>query len=466
MFDLRGRRVTVMGLGRFGGGVGVTRWLVQRGARVLVTDAKPAGQLVEPLEDLRDLLSGGNVTLRLGGHDEADFTGADLVVANPAVPRPWSDPWLEAARRAGVPVTSEIVLCVQRLHELGWQRRCVGITGSVGKSTTSAMIAEGLRRAGLRARLGGNLGGSLLGELEHAAPDAPDWVVLELSSAMLHWISRHLAWSPRVAVVTNLRENHLDWHGTFEHYAQSKRHLVRHQREDDTAVLGPGLESWAGRQRVICTGGRRLGQRLRVAGAHNQVNALQALEACRSVLAEADPLATRDAVDAAVLGALREFAGLPHRLQWVGCFDGVHCYNDSKSTTPAAAVEAVAALREGADPPPRVHLIAGGYDKHIDLTPLADLAPALASLRCIGSTGPALAALARQRHPGTPVHECGTLEAAVDQAWSEGALREGDLLLLSPGCASWDQFPNYEARGNLFIQLVRRRRATSPELPR
>jgi UDP-N-acetylmuramoylalanine--D-glutamate ligase len=462
MLDLRGRRVTVMGLGRFGGGVGVTRWLVGRGARVLVTDAKPADQLAEPLADLGDLLSDTRISLRLGGHVESDFAGAELVVANPAVPTPWNNPWLDAARRAGVTVTAEIVLCIQRLHELGWQRRTVGITGSVGKSTTSAMIAEGLRGAGLRVRLGGNLGGSLLGELEQARPDDPDWVVLELSSAMLHWISLHLKWSPRVAVVTNLRENHLDWHGTLDHYTESKRHLVRQQQADDTAVLGPGLESWAGRQRVVCTGGRRLGEPLRVAGSHNQVNAMQALEACRAVLSEADPLATRDAVDAAVITALSAFPGLPHRLQWVGCFDGVHCYNDSKSTTPAAAAEAVAALRGAADPPPRIHLIAGGYDKHIDLTPLADLAPRLASLRCIGSTGPALASLVGQRHPGIPVHRCGTLEAAVDHAWSEGSLREGDMLLLSPGCASWDQFPNYEARGNLFIQLVSRHGATTP----
>ncbi|HMQ16249.1 MAG TPA: Mur ligase family protein, partial [Phycisphaerae bacterium] len=221
----RGKRVTVMGLGRFGGGVGVTRWLARQGARVLVTDQAPAEKLSSSLAAIRDL----DVALRLGAHDERDFRDADAVVVNPAIPD--RSPFVQAALAAGVPITTEINLFVERCPA-----RCVGVTGSVGKSTVTAMIGGVLEaRPDGRAWVGGNLGDSLLPALESIRPN--DVVVLELSSFQLHRTPL-VRWSPHVAVITNVTVNHLDWHGTFAAYVADKLNIVRFQEPGrDWAVV-------------------------------------------------------------------------------------------------------------------------------------------------------------------------------------------------------------------------------------
>jgi len=232
MDQFAGKRVTVMGLGRFGGGVGVARWLAGQGARVLVTDAKSASDLAEPLADIQDLIDAGQITTRLGEHRETDFVEADLVIANPAVPEPWSNKYLDAAASAGVSVDTEIGLLIARLPG---RARTLAVTGTVGKSTTTAMIAHALRQTGRRVALGGNIGISLLPTLPI---DAETWVVLELSSFMLYWLGRTHKWSPAIAVVTNIGDNHIDWHGTVDHYVQSKQELLAHQQPGDVAILG------------------------------------------------------------------------------------------------------------------------------------------------------------------------------------------------------------------------------------
>lgn len=413
-----------MGLGRFGGGEGVARWLAQQGAAVLVTDLCPASKLERPLAALDDLVASGRISLRLGGHATADFAGCDLVVANPAVPRPWENPYLAAADAAGAAITAEIRLLAERID----RRRVIGVTGSAGKSTTAAMIHHILVRAGRRAHLGGNIGGSLLLELGRIGPE--DLVVLELSSAMLYWLGSACdlapgpGWSPAVAVLTNLEHNHLDWHGSFEHYRRCKEQVFSGQGAGDVAIRGGGPDPGA------------TPIPLSVPGAHNQRNARLAVRA-------AGAAAGLEAGDAAAL--LGDFAGLPHRLRLVAEAGGVRFFDDSKSTTPAASRLAVEAFED----PGRVHLIAGGYDKGIDLAPLAHLAGTVACLYTIGATGAALREAGR-RHGCA--EWCGTLEAAV--ALAAGRLRPGDVLLLSPGCASWDQFSNYQERGEAFARLV------------
>lgn len=459
MRDLAGRRVTVMGLGRFGGGVGVVRWLASHGADILLTDLDAADTLADSLAQIAPLVASGLVELRLGGHNVSDFTsGVDLVIANPAVPKPWENRFLRAAHAAGVPVTTEIRLLVERLPN---RLRTIGVTGSAGKSTTTAMIAHLLKReasdgsCGSTVHLGGNIGGSLLGELGAISPD--DWVVLELSSAMLHWLAHGVGheaapgWSPHIAVATNITPNHIDWHGEFEHYATSKAQIARSQAPGDILLLGDaattaGVAPASGVQRIEAFADLAKAQAevpaLPIPGMHNRLNAILALAAARA----AAPGIPAD--------ALASFRGLPHRLELVHESGGVRFFNDSKSTTPEATLLAVAAFDEAPERgASRVHLIVGGYDKGSDLTPIARLAPRLAGLYCIGKTGPTIVASARSDAPGAPAFDCGALERAMETIATR--VKRGDIVLLSPGCASWDQFTNFEERGARFADLAR-----------
>lgn len=442
-----GQRVTVMGLGRFGGGVGVAAWLAQQGADVLITDRATREELAQPLEALQHAAPQARFRFTLGRHDPQDFTTCDCVIVNPAVPRPWENPFVLAAAQARIPITTEIQLTIEQLAD---RKRVIGITGTVGKSTTSAMIAHALATTPHGATLGGNIGGSLLnqlsqpGQLGHAHPD--HWIVLELSSAMLWWINNSAQlyrpdlavanqpgnWAPGIAVITTFAPNHLDWHPDAKHYEAAKRSLLDHQSPGDHAIFGPDAPHWPTAQGVLstrCTLPHRITD-LAIPGEHNLANAATALQA---VLAAGMP-------EPAAIDALRTFGGLPHRLQRVGrCSMGsrsVLAFNDSKSTTPEATVRAVDAVAQYGP----VRLIAGGYDKQISLDAINTLP--LAGLYAIGATAQALRG-----------HQCHTLEQAVSRALADS--NDGDVVLLSPGCASWDQFTHYEQRGQRFIDLLR-----------
>jgi UDP-N-acetylmuramoylalanine--D-glutamate ligase len=438
-------RVTVMGLGRFGGGVGVTRFLCQRGCDVLVTDLEPEEKLRDSLAALRDLIDAGQVTLRLGGHNVSDFTTCGLLVVNPAVD-PRNNRFIRAAQAAGVGITSEVRLLLQALPN---RRRVIGVTGSAGKSTTTAMVGHLLNRATPEASnvfVGGNLGGSLLNEL-HRITDA-DFVVLELSSFMLEGIHED-RWSPHVAVVTNLTPNHVDRHGSFEGVIAAKQAILEYQSLDDLCVLGPGV---AEKMRPMCPqvflDERDLRIGLPIPGEHNITNAKLAIAAVAAALQSA----TGEAPSAGALAALlADFPGLPHRLQFVCEHAGVRYFNDSKSTTPESATLAIRSFPAG-----MVHVILGGYDKGSDLSPLA--AAAVGHCRgvyTIGTTGDAIAQLCREgaaESSPTEVIACGTLDRAIAQIITR--VRRGDAVLLSPGCASWDQFENFEKRGEAFVARV------------
>ncbi|MFM9957091.1 MAG: UDP-N-acetylmuramoyl-L-alanine--D-glutamate ligase [Phycisphaerales bacterium] len=471
MLPLTDQRITVMGLGHFGGGLGVTRWLVEQGADVLVTDAAPEEKLAEALAELRPLIVSGKVTTRLGGHNVSDFTDTDLVIANPAVPTPWDNRFLRSASAAGVPTTTEIRLLAERLPN---RANTIGVTGSAGKSTTTAMIAHALRRIAGEGNvvMGGNIGGSLLAELPRITPET--WVVLELSSAMLHWLDAGAGYadapgfSPRVAVCTNIAPNHIDWHASFEHYQRSKRVITAHQRAGDALVLAssdpaapPG--NWTVNPGVGIVhvkepawyAQRGLDAALKLPGQHNRTNAWTAAEGVAALLNPSGDEAERARLMHDALQALADFPGLAHRLCQVGTVrtprGEAHAFNDSKSTTPESAAMALAALGEderfGAA---RVHLIAGGYDKKVDLSPMIRPASRCAGVYTIGATGPAIAAGITAA--GGRAFDCATLEAAVTAARAH--MNPGDALLLSPGCASWDQFTHFEKRGEMFVDLA------------
>lgn len=442
-------RVTVMGLGRFGGGLGVTRFLLSQGCRVLLTDKLAEAELTAQLEPLRAAVASGQLRLRLGAHETADFTDTDLVIANPAVPTPWRDPYLVAAAAAGVAISTEISLLIERLPP---GVRVVAITGSAGKSTTTALTHHILSAVSpTQSWVGGNLGGSLLPDL--GSMRAGDTIVLELSSAMLWWLggAKELAGSrscstllsPAVGVVTSYAPNHLDWHAAEPHYRSSKQHLLSTLPPRGLALLGPGAADWPtpphATPRVIdeLTPLAPL-PTLRVPGRHNLRNAHMALAAVHHLLPD---LPHADAVAAA-----STFRGLPHRLCLVHeSRDNIRFYDDSKSTVPEATLLAMDSLL-----PSRIHLIAGGYDKKLDLSSIARRAGNLASLSTIGATGTALADAARPHAPAAAYHA--TLDAAMRHIHT--ITRPGDVVLLSPGCASWDQFENYEHRGREFARLA------------
>ncbi|MBC8309940.1 MAG: hypothetical protein ISR75_03175 [Phycisphaerales bacterium] len=404
--NIQNAKVTVMGLGRFGGGIGVSRWLLDQGANVLLTDLASEEELAPQLELLG---THSKLHCMFGEHRIDDFLNADLVIANPAVPQPWNNIFLKAAWDNGVRVATEIELVTQRLG----RKQVVGVTGTSGKSTTASMIHAALQASGVPSHLGGNIGGSLLNSINDIHKD--DVVVLELSSAMLWWLERAGGWSPHVAVLTNIEENHIDWHESFEEYSRCKQLIFVNQTETDTALTQDLESTFAG---------------LSVLGKHNERNAAIAFLAANEMGA--------DATKARV--GIQKFQGLPHRLQCIG--DGY--YNDSKSTTPLATKLAIDAF----DNPSKVHLIVGGYDKKVDLSLLAKQSARVRSMYTIGETGQEIATLAQEN-----VHVCETIERAVQTAIN--FLEDDEVLLLSPGCASWDQFENYEKRGERFSELVR-----------
>jgi len=420
---LEDHHITVAGLGRFGGGIAVTRWLVEQGALVLVTDVDPAEKLADSVQQLDGL----PVTFRLGEHRTEDFSSADLVVASPAIPM--SNRYLAAARDAGVPVTTEIRLFIERCPA----RRIVGVTGTKGKSTTTALLGAMLRTAHT-TWVGGNIGGSLLFDLPKIAPN--DVVVLELSSYMLEHL-RAARWSPHVAVATMLAIDHTQWHGSVDAYHDAKANLFRFQTASDFAVLPADghadklIDGAASKVVRFSVAGEHID--LALPGDHNQLNAQAAAVAAQLLDVRFDDIQR----------VARSFVGLPHRLELVTERNGVRYYNDSIATIPEATVAALQAF-----PDRSVWLIVGGYDKGLDLSPMITAAAARArQALCVGSLGPTLAA-----RIGGGAIDCGDLPTAVGHA-ARGAA-PGDIVLLSPGCASFDQFVNFEARGDTFRKIV------------
>lgn len=428
--QLEGRNVTVMGLGHFGGGVEVAAWLARQGARVTVTDLADAQTLADSLAALVDVPI---EAYHLGGHREEDFRHADLVVVNPAV-RP-GNRFVEIARESGARVSSELELFLERCPAT-----VIGVTGSNGKSTTAAMIGAILRADHRTCWLGGNLGGSLLSKIDRIEPG--DWAVLEISSFQLWRLAPGTA-MPRIAVVTGCSPNHLDWHRDWADYLATKQRILRDQTPEDLAVLNlhdGEVAGWAPLARGRCLPPVPLEEipPLAVPGEHNRINAACAAAAARTA---AVPWTS-------IQNGLRDYRGLPQRLEQVAVVDGRRFYNDSAATTPESTIAALAALRGP------VWLLAGGRDKGFDFGDLA--AAVVASARgaaFFGSTREGLRDRVADRDPAFPCSATETMTEALDWCWQRS--RPGDCILLSPACSSHDQFRNFHQRGKAFVELVR-----------
>jgi UDP-N-acetylmuramoylalanine--D-glutamate ligase len=412
--ELVGRRVLVVGLAR--SGKAAAEVLSGLGAEVVGFD-------LDPELDVRRLRELG-VEVHRGSEEETLLQGIDLVVKSPGVPG--ETLLVERARTRGVPVWSEIELGARLLPN-----PMLGVTGTNGKTTTSELLGAVFRAAGRPVEVAGNVGRPLTSLVGSAPPDA--WVVCELSSFQLEDVH---TLRPRVGVLLNLESDHLDRHGTFDEYADAKLRMFERQSADDVAVVPRGWGDILGdAHRVEFSGDDALPAEPRIPGPHNRENAAAATAAARAAGID----------DASIARALTTFEGVPHRIELVRELRGVRFVNDSKATNVAAALRALASF-----PSDRLRVVLGGRGKHESYAPLAAAFKGGDAAYLIGEASheiaPALEA------GGVELTLAGDLETAVHAAAAAAA--SGDVVLLSPACASFDQFRDFEARGEAFRALV------------
>lgn len=462
MIELQNKRVLVMGLGLHGGGLGVTRWLLKQGARVTVTDLQTESELATTLEQLRD----ANVKFVLGEHRVTDFENADLIIRNPGVPR--ESPFLKIAREKNIPIRMEMGLFTELLPR--GMSQVIGITGTKGKTTTTLMTGAILKRANPKTVVAGNLRISALELLDQIDADTP--VVLELSSFQLEEFEE-LKRSPHIAALTNVYPDHLNRYRDLDEYTWAKAQIFLHQAPRDFVILNfdngvctrlrpkaIGQVIWFSRTRAIKQGARLERDWLvwndengshkilpvadLIQGEHNIENALAAIAICKAW----------GAADQTIAETLREFQGVPHRLELIRELDGVQYINDTTATAPNATIVALKTLapRGGT-----IFLIAGGSDKGLRY---ADMARTIVETRARvilldgSATQKIENALTAENAASLIIQHAENLQEAIDMGRKNA--RAGDLVLLSPGAASFGMFANEFERGDKFRELVSR----------
>jgi UDP-N-acetylmuramoylalanine--D-glutamate ligase len=445
--ELKDKRVLVVGLGK--SGVASALFLKAHGARVTVSDNKSGDELRNEIPALLD----HGITVETGGHGERTFREQDLIVVSPGVPV--DAPMLQQARSLGEAVIGEIELAAQFLRG-----SIVAITGSNGKTTTTTLTGEIMTAGGLPTLVGGNIGTPAISLVERANPHTV--IVLEVSSFQLETIQ---TFHPKIAVVLNVTPDHLDRHRTFEAYTDAKTRMFENQNAEDFAVLNADDPTcvamaartqaqvfWFSRQKEVKQGawerdgkvlfrdGERqreimLGSEIPLKGAHNLENVLAAV--CAGALMGCVPEKIRQAV--------REFKAVEHRLEFVATIRGVDYYNDSKATNVDATIKALESF------PANIHLILGGKDKGSDYSVLNELLRQ--RVKRVYTIGAAAQKIESQVK-GMEVVHAETLENALRKA--NAVAEAGDVVLLAPACASFDQFKSYEHRGKVFKEIVRR----------
>jgi UDP-N-acetylmuramoylalanine--D-glutamate ligase len=452
MMELKGKKVLVVGLGK--SGLAAALFLRHKGAQVTVSDIRSAESLAK---EMPALLEEG-IMVEAGGHGLLTFRRQDLIVVSPGVPL--DTPELVQARNFGRPVIGEMELAARFL-----KGKILAITGSNGKTTTTALAGEILKEAGYRTLVAGNIGVAVVGLVEESTDDT--WSVLEVSSFQLE---STIGFHPAIAVILNITPDHLDRHGTFENYAMAKERIFAAQDASDFAVLNADNARtaeaasrsrapvyWFSMEREVKQGawvqdgdvvfraspGAEMErilpvEKIPLKGQHNVENVLAAVCAARLAGAPASAIAK----------AIAKFKAVEHRLEFVATINGVEYYNDSKATNVDATAKAIAAFPGG------VHLILGGKDKGAPYDPLVPLIRE--RVRAVYTIGAAAGRIESELRGVAPIESCETLARAVSAA--AAAARPGEVILLAPACSSFDQFENYEERGRIFKQLVNEQR--------
>ncbi|HEV2216755.1 MAG TPA: UDP-N-acetylmuramoyl-L-alanine--D-glutamate ligase [Candidatus Dormibacteraeota bacterium] len=414
----------VVGAGR--SGVAVANHLARQGDHVVVTDRRPRSELVSAIERLPE-----GAELRLGGYDDSVLSGVDAVYASPGVP--WDAELLNHARAKGIPVSSEIELFLKLCPGT-----IVGITGTNGKTTTTALTGEVLAAGDRPVMVGGNIGETVLDRLPEVTPR--HWVVLELSSFQLESVERP---SLHVGVILNVSPDHLDRHGTFERYVETKGRIIEFAGADDFAVLNGRDKTCRAlatktRAHVVWFDEHQPAPPMPIPGRHNLENALAAAAIGRIA----------GLSDGAINRAIGGFKGVEHRLELVGEWNGVRWYNDSKATNPDAGRVALTSF-----PGTSLVLIAGGYGSGFELSDWVK--DVIAHADAVVLMGASADLLAHELRDHRTVRRAHSLAEAVDLAST--LARPGGVVLLSPAYKSFDMFKDYEDRGRQFKALVRER---------
>ena len=448
MMELKDKRILVVGLGK--SGLASAIFLRKKGAQVTVSDLRSVEALAKELPALLDI----GVMVEAGGHGLLTFRRQDWIVVSPGVPLDTLE--LVQARGFGTPVIGELELASRFL-----QGKILAITGSNGKTTTTALCGEIFRASGQPTHVGGNIGVPVISLVPQST--AEGWNVLEVSSFQLETI---VEFHPNIAVVLNITPDHLDRHGSMANYVAAKERIFANQTAKDFLVLNAeNSESqpmagktkagvfWFSTRRPVRQGSfvykdaivwrarEQAGaepvlplSEIPLKGEHNVENVLAAV--CSAKLAGISNDVIRKAVGA--------FRAVEHRLEFVARMGGVDFYNDSKATNVDATMKAIGAFPGG------IHLILGGKDKNSDYTLLAQLLKE--RVRAVYTIGAAAEKIESQIAGTVDVVRCQTLERAVDQAASQA--KSGEIVLLAPACSSFDQFENYEHRGQCFKQFV------------
>jgi len=450
--ELKGKKVLVVGLGK--SGLAAALFLRRRGAQVTVSDVRSAAALAK---DIPALLDQG-IMVEAGGHGLLTFRRQDLIVVSPGVPL--DTPELVQVRSFGLPVIGELELAAHFLAG-----KTLAITGSNGKTTTTSLCGEILAAAHLRVQVGGNIGVPVIALVDESREDG--WSVLEVSSFQLETTYQ---FRPDIAVILNITPDHLDRHGSMENYIAAKERIFANQGTGDALILNADDDAaaraaartksrlfWFSRTRIVRQGAfvhdgaiyfRPTEQSapefilkaaaISLKGQHNVENVLAAV--CAARLADVPPEAIRRAVEA--------FHAVEHRLEFVATVNGVEYYNDSKATNVDAAMKAIAAFPSG------IHLILGGKDKNSDYRLMRPLIQE--RVKAIYTIGAASEKIITHVEGSAPIVNSGTLDVAVTKA--ADAAQPGEIILLAPACSSFDQFQNYEQRGQVFKDLVFARR--------